>query len=227
MRVIVAYKKVGLIRHVGHLDMQRTMQRVLRRSGLPIKYSQGFNPHTLLSFAAPLSVGMEGDEELMEVTLETPVSETEIARRMVSALPDSVPLVAVRIVPDDHPKLMAMLNSTVFEAAGTRCYESVAMFESVPAMLGLDEIMAVRKTKSGEHLQNIRPMLLSLSANRDSHMVVFSMHVQTNEQGTLKPSLLMETLARLAGVQNVPVFRYRRSRLLGISNGFSVPLIDM
>ncbi len=227
MRVIVAYKKIGMIRHIGHLDMQRTMQRVLRRSGLPVRYSQGFNPHTLLSFAAPLSVGMEGDEELMDVALESPVSESEFSSRMTSALPESIPLVAVRTIPDEHPKLMAMLNSTAYEATCPLSYEAAAMLESVPSILQIHELMAMRKTKSGEHLQNIRPMLFSLSANRDSHDVVFSMHVQTNEQGTLKPSLLMETLSKLAGIQDIPEFRYRRSRLFGISHGFSVPLIDM
>ena len=70
MRMIVAFNKTEQVRHVGHLDMQRAMQRALRRSDLPIRYSNGFNPHALMSFAMPLPVGVGGDEELFEVGVE-------------------------------------------------------------------------------------------------------------------------------------------------------------
>ena len=67
MKLIVVFEKTPRLRHIGHLDLMRAMQRALRRSGLPLRYSQGFNPHILLTFAAPLSVGMPGKREIMEV----------------------------------------------------------------------------------------------------------------------------------------------------------------
>ncbi|MBR6754287.1 MAG: TIGR03936 family radical SAM-associated protein, partial [Clostridia bacterium] len=60
MKMLVIFEKSERLRHIGHLDLMRAMQRALRRSGLPIAFSQGFNPHVLLNFAAPLSVGMPG-----------------------------------------------------------------------------------------------------------------------------------------------------------------------
>ena len=69
--MMVVFEEGEALRHIGHLDLMRTMQRALRRSNLPIKYSNGFNPHIRLSFAAPLSVGVIGLRELMEVPLRT------------------------------------------------------------------------------------------------------------------------------------------------------------
>ena len=70
MRLMVAFEKGPEIRFIGHLDLMRTMQRALRRSGLPLSFSKGFNPHIRLSFAVPLSVGVVGENELMDVPLE-------------------------------------------------------------------------------------------------------------------------------------------------------------
>ena len=60
MRIIAVFEKSERIRHIGHLDIQRAVQRALRRSGLPVAYSQGFNPHILITFASALSTGACG-----------------------------------------------------------------------------------------------------------------------------------------------------------------------
>ena len=75
MRMLVEFRKDDIVRHLGLLDLQRTMQRALRRSGLPIKYSSGFNPHIVMSFASALSTGIPGDAELLDVSLSGEVTE--------------------------------------------------------------------------------------------------------------------------------------------------------
>ena len=67
--MIVVFEKGFALRHIGHLDLMRTIQRALRRTTLPIRYSNGFNPHIQLSFAAPLSVGVVGMREVMDVPM--------------------------------------------------------------------------------------------------------------------------------------------------------------
>ena len=88
MRFLVQFRKVGTAAYISHLDLMRTMQRALRRTGLPIKYSNGFNPHIRLSFAVPLSVGVIGLRELMEVPVEDCVTADEFMQRMNAVLPD-------------------------------------------------------------------------------------------------------------------------------------------
>ena len=65
MRIIAVFEKSSRIRHIGHLDIQRAFQRGLRRSGLPVAYSNGFNPHILITFASALSTGACGIKEIL------------------------------------------------------------------------------------------------------------------------------------------------------------------
>ena len=74
MKMLAVFEKGPRLRLIGHLDLMRAMQRALRRSGLPIRYSQGFNPHILLTFAAPLNLGAVGMREVMEVPVEGEVA---------------------------------------------------------------------------------------------------------------------------------------------------------
>lgn len=87
MKMIVVFSLKDRLKYIGHLDLMRAMQRALRRGGLPVRYSQGFNPHILLSFAAPLSVGMEGLREVMEVPYEGNITPNEFIHKLNAALP--------------------------------------------------------------------------------------------------------------------------------------------
>ena len=58
MRYLIKFTKEENIKFIAHLDLMRTIQRIIRRSGLPVEYSKGFNPHMALSIAQPLSVGV-------------------------------------------------------------------------------------------------------------------------------------------------------------------------
>ena len=78
MKAWITFEKKPRLRHIGHLDLMRAMQRALRRSGLPIAYSNGFNPHIVMSFASALSSGIPGDAELLDVSLKGEATAEEI-----------------------------------------------------------------------------------------------------------------------------------------------------
>ena len=66
----IRFAKYGVVKFIGHLDVMRYFQKAVRRSELPIKYSQGFNPHQLMVFAQPLGVGVTSDGEYMDIETE-------------------------------------------------------------------------------------------------------------------------------------------------------------
>jgi uncharacterized protein (DUF2344 family) len=110
----IRFAKYGVVKFIGHLDVMRYFQKAVRRSMLPIKYSQGFNPHQLMVFAQPLGVGVTSDGEYMDIETEdadskgNPMSE-EIARTMLSsALTEGFEIVSLRQIPWDegtkHPE---------------------------------------------------------------------------------------------------------------------------
>lgn len=226
MRMLVEFRKDDIVRHLGLLDLQRTMQRALRRSGLPIKYSSGFNPHIVMSFASALSTGIPGDAELLDVSLSGEVTEQECFEAMNRVLPPSLPVTRVRLVEDGFPKVMAALRQAEYRirlsGEGTE-----AIVSAIPAFLAETEIMAMRKSKRGEALVNIRPMLHLLTAEHSgSGEATLLARVSFVETATLKPDLLLSSLAAYANAP-LPRAEIRRTRLLGEKNGNMVPLIDL
>ena len=225
--MLLEFRKGDIVRHLGLLDLQRTMQRALRRSGLPVAYSKGFNPHMVMAFASALSSGIPGDAELLDVSLTGETTEEACLTAMNRVLPPALRASRVRLVDDRFPKVAAALEQaeyriTLFGGAAR------AIGESIPAFLSQDEIMALRKTKKSETMVNIRPMIHELTAQYDegADTLVMTARVSFVEAATLKPDLLLEALCTHAQAA-LPHHDIRRTRLLGIRDGQPVPLIDL
>lgn len=208
MKMIVVFEKGARLRHIGHLDLMRAMQRALRRSDLPLRYSQGFNPHILLNFAAPLSVGMPGKREIMEVPLEREVSAEEFLQKLSAALPPDLPCLSARPVDDRHPAPMAQLTAAMYEAKMESVPENLD--DCIARFLAQPEIPAVRRTKSGDKPCDLRPMIYALSRRGDT----LCMTLALCEKGTCKPELLLSSLFAFAG-QERPHALITRTQLLG------------
>ena len=210
MKMLIIFEKTKRIRHVGHLDLMRTMQRALRRSNLPISFSMGFNPHMLLNFAAPLSVGISGKREIMEVPLSKEITESDFKSALSAVLPSDLPCIAVRAVEDKHPAPMSMLRAAAYSI---EFYENVQpLIDAIPRLLARDTIMVMRKTKSGEKLCDIRPMIYDLCADDDTHI---SCTLSLCESATCKPELLMDALYAESGMIERPYCLYTRMQMYG------------
>ena len=210
MKMLVVFEKKERVRHVGHLDLMRAMQRALRRSGVPIAFSKGFNPHLLLTFAAPLSVGMAGRREVMEVPLSGEISEADFKEKLRAALPPELPCVAVRAVDDRHPAPMAQLCAASYLVEVKE--NAAQLLSAIPRLLEKDSIMALRKTKSGEKLTDIRPMIYELRAVGENS---FACTLALCEAATCKPELLLDALSGEAGLPERPRVLCVRTQLLG------------
>ena len=84
------FSKTGKARYISHLDLMRTFQRAFFRAGIPIKHTEGFNPHAFVSIALPLSVGYSSECELLEFGLLDGVKEENVPERMNAALPEGI-----------------------------------------------------------------------------------------------------------------------------------------
>ncbi len=255
MRALYQFAKLRRLRFVSHLDLQRFMQMALRRTSLPVAYSQGFNPHPVMSFASALAVGWTSDCEILDVKLSEKVTEEFAFREMASALPPDMPLKRVRLVEDSHPAMMASLRMAEYrillsgEGAG-------ATAGAIEDYLAESSVIALRKTKSGEKPADIRPMTLALYTEQtDVHGLsqvqaavtpcsgnCASVCIERNEglaagvslratlmlteKATLKPDLLVSVLAKRAGAE-IPAIDIHRLRLLGEGAQGPVELMDL
>ncbi|MDO4484607.1 MAG: TIGR03936 family radical SAM-associated protein [Clostridia bacterium] len=224
MRILGVFEKSERLRHIGHLDLMRAMQRALRRSGLPVSYSKGFNPHINVTFASALSVGAIGKREIMDVSMEGEVTAEEFLQVMNKSLPPELQFSFARAVDDRHPGLMAMVAACDYDIEIMDESAKAWMPEAVRLFGEAGEVMADRKTKSGIKSVDIKPLVKELTIEGGTLHAVM---VQTEAQGC-KPDMLLTALTALAGQEEKPRVMVTRNALLGCDeSGSLVPLENL
>jgi len=208
MRMLIRFGKNPRLRFISHLDLQRFLHMALNRTGLPIKYSEGFNPHPLMAFGSALALGWTSEYELLDVRLSAPMGRKRCEEAMRFALPEDLPVLEVKLLEDRDPSIMALVYAADYRI---RLFgeNAQAVIDQIPAFLAAEEVMAVKKTKSGEKEINIRPLALSVQADEEG----ISTRLMLTEKDALKADLLIKTLAQRAGVET-PEMRIHRVCLL-------------
>lgn len=222
MRAMIRFGKQPRLRFISHLDLQRFFQRALNRTGLPIAYTQGFNPHPVLSFGSALALGWTSEYEIFDVKLSAPMGRKRTEDAMRAALPEDLPVLEVKLVDDKHPAPMAMVAASDYEI--TLIGETAqATLEAAEVFWAREQVMAMRKTKSGEREVDVRPLAIALERTETG----LNARLKLTEKDTLKPDLLVRALAEIAGVE-APEMRIHRKCLLGeAADGTLKPLMEL
>ncbi len=222
MRMIFEFGKTGRLRYISHLDLQRFMQRALRRTDLPVAYSQGFSPHPQMSFASALAMGWSSDVELLDVKLTEAVDEEHAREQLDRALPPEMPVYRARLVEDRFPALMARLIWADYkiELSGET---AEAVIGAINGYMAEESVIAMRKTKSGEKPADIRKMTSDLHAEGTT---IYA-RLKLTEQETVKPDLLLRTLAERAGVEEAQAKIHRTALLAEEKKRGIVPLMSL
>ena len=221
MRMLAVFEKGERIRHIGHLDIQRSVQRGLRRSGLPVAYSNGFNPHILVTFASALSTGACGKREIMDVTMAEDVSEAVFLEKMNKAMPPEMQLSEARAVDRKHSSLPPLLRAARYDLTIREVQYAGKLIEAIPKMMARETIPAMRKTKTALKECDIKPLIYDLKGE-GNHL--YATLVLT-EREACKPGMLTEALCREAGITDEVRVLICREALLGENEqGKLVPL---
>ena len=99
MRYLIKFTKEENIKFISHLDVLKTIQKNIRRAGLPVEFSQGFNPHMNTSIAQPLSVGVYSSGEYMDMILTTEMDEQEIVDKLNATAPSGIKYISALAIP--------------------------------------------------------------------------------------------------------------------------------
>lgn len=120
MKVRIKFSKQGNLRFVGHLDIMRYFQKANRRAELPIAYSEGYSPHQIMSFAAPLGMGLEGLAEYFDIRLtdeaEGQLSSDEAVRRLNAQMAEGMEILSFLRIPDDTKNCMSTVHAADYRA---------------------------------------------------------------------------------------------------------------
>ena len=194
MRMGLEFAKTGAARFISHLDLQRAFSRAVRRSGLPVKLSEGFNPHYVVSFASALALGMESTCECVEMALAEPVEPETFLLGIGKALPPGLDARRAVMLAENAPKLMAALR--VAEYTVTVDGDTKALERAVQNVLDEQTVHAQKTSKGVTKTIDIRGMIEEMTW-RDGRLV---MHLAAAPEGSLRPELVLTALQQLAGL---------------------------
>ena len=220
MRFRIRFAKKGNIRFIGHLDMLRYFQKAIRRAKLPIKYSEGFHPHQILSFAMPLGVGVESEGDYLDLELldqevqremngASEVSEAylqELVDRLNLEMAEGVTILSVKLVPDKSRNAMAAVSAAEylvwFPEHTLTFLESRGIFRE-ELQKSADRfyhestsIMVTKKTKKSEREIDLKPLIHAFATadapEGETGGVALSMLLSAGSENNVKPDLVMQ-----------------------------------
>lgn len=222
MRMLVRFGKESRLRFISHLDLQRFLHMALNRTGLPIRYSQGFNPHPIMAFGSALGLYQTSEYEIVDIALSAPMGRGRCEEAIRSALSADMPVYEVKLVDDRYPSVMSQVWASDYHVR-VDGEQKEAFLAAIPEFLAKETVSAVKKTKSGEKEINIRPLVLKLEATEDG----FDAQLMLTEKESLKPQLLIDKISEIAGVE-VPETLVRRMCLYGKKeDGTMVPMMQL
>ena len=180
------FSKTGRAVYISHLDLMRTVQRAFFRAELPLKYSEGFNPHPLISIALPLPVGTASLCELMDFRLAGEAELSEIPARLNAVMPEGIEALEVYCAERKFGEIKWLRVKGEFEYDGHRRRELERFFAA-------ESIVVPKRTKKGISEIDIKPAIRSLSFNDSGLEAVVSV-----QEPSLNPELLVQAIERLA-----------------------------
>jgi radical SAM-linked protein len=174
------------MRFTGHLDLQQTWERTFRRAGLPLAYSQGYNPRPKLQLSPALPLGCTSECEMIDIWLEAPLKPEELRDRIAEALPPGLRISGVGQVPANDPALQNQVTSVEDQVMLPET-SGVDLPKAVDVLLAAREIQRTRRGKS----YDLRPLVEALElVSQEPRMLVMTLASREGATGRPEEVLL-------------------------------------
>lgn len=212
-RVRAVFEKKGRARYISHLDLNRCMLRIFRRSGLPVWYTEGFNPHPYYSFALALSLGFESGCEILDFNITDDNMPVEVIREKLNAvMPEGMKIVSVspqkkKITEIAKAEYRIVLNSE----------DTEQLFADIQGLMAAEEILIEKKTKRGMKTVDIKPETEILKVEKSGDILEIIMRLPAGTQTNFNPTLFLDALKN-AGKQGFSVKKIARTGILCKNN---------
>lgn len=157
MKLRIKFKKTGSMKFISHLDLMRYVQKALRRAEIDVVYSQGFHPHQLLSFAAPLGLGDTSEGDYLDLQVHAMPEPSEFLSRINAQMNEEIRFLSVQILQDKTKPSMSLV------AAADYCIRLRAGYkipmDKFSAFMEQEHIFVLKKSKRTEQQVDILPMI--------------------------------------------------------------------
>ena len=188
------FSKQGRAVYISHLDLMRTMQRVFLRAGYKLKYSEGFNPHPVISILLPLGVGVSSKCELMDFQLAEPAATNDIPVALTRVMPEGI---AALEVFDAERKVKELKWLRIIAQLGYDHRRPDVMCDGLKSFFAKEQLVIMKKTKRGVSETNIAPDIRQISFSIEERSVQLDAVISAQEP-TLNPDNLISALHQLA-----------------------------
>jgi radical SAM family uncharacterized protein/radical SAM-linked protein len=227
-RFRILFEKGIEMRFTSHLDLMRTWERTLRRSGLPLAYSQGHHPHLKMSFGPPLPLGHRSRAEAFDLEFSQPPS-VDLAERLNAALPPGLRVLAFRPILFKTPSLMSQLGGGSYRIRFPRPYLAEAgltpeslretLAAAIPELLARDHVLVRRASEGQTREFDARPCLAALELSDDETPVALDAHIRFTTRAQARPEEVVALLVphadpRITDVERVMLWTEAEGRRL-------------
>lgn len=204
MRLRIAYTKIEDARYIAHLDLTRVFERAVRRAGIAMSYTEGFNQRPKISFGFALAVGTEGEREYVDIDIQRELDLGEVLGLIQEQLPHGIRLLQGRALSQGAKPLMAVLNAASYKIRILMALPILPdrLQEAVSFWLAREHVVYSRFTKKGPTDKDIRPWVKRLEAEIHGDEIVFELEVEMGNAGSVRPE---EVLASLRELENLPL----------------------
>ena len=211
MKIRIKFRKTGNMKFIGHLDVMRYFQKAIRRADVEICYSGGFSPHQIMSFAAPLGVGITSNGEYVDIEVHSTDSTARMMDRLNAVMAEGFEIAEYRLLPDTAANAMSSVAAADYTLTFRPGYEpenesEEEWFRKFTAFFDQPQVIVLKKTKKGEKEMDLKPFIYELSVmpgERDEKTRLF-MKVSTGSAANIKPELLLDAYYERLGTQRPP-----------------------
>lgn len=189
MKVRIKFTKTGPLRFIGHLDLLRYFQKAFRRAEVDIAYSTGFSPHQIISFAAPLGIGVTSEGEYMDAEFNSIDDSKTMMRRINAQMAEGITVTQFLIIDDKEKNAMSSVAGADYKiTVNDGYYTDIDFSQMNHEFLTQENINVIKKTKKSELQINIKPLIYEMKAEPRG----FFMKLCTGSSNNLKPETVLE-----------------------------------
>ena len=187
------FKKGEALRYTGHLDILRTFVRGMRRAEIPFKYSEGFNPHAVMSFALPLGVGTTSDCEIVEIQMKEQIPEENFINAVNEKMPpNSIEVINAEYSDEKTPVIIKAEYVIDYEN------ETDVNYDEIKNALSGKEILIEKKSKRQMKEINLAEHIFEHKVEiKDSKSFTLYVTVSAGNTFNIKPQLLTDGLKKV------------------------------
>ncbi len=210
MKVRIKFSKHGPMKFIGHLDIMRYFQKAMRRADVAICYSGGFSPHQIMSFAAPLGVGITSNGEYLDIETEDTEDLSTMKDRLNQVMVEGVEIKSVRRLPDSAANAMSIVAAADYTVVFRQGYEpedTAGWMKGVEEFYRQDHILITKKTKKGQKELDLKPLVYEIRAEGERLFLTIS----TGSSENIKPELVLDAYYQHLG-QERPQFAFQVQR---------------